>query len=45
MSGYCTLVYGHVHCSPGPVLVDGIEVLPRSCYCACHGKPKKGARR
>ena len=45
MSGVCTLEFGHQYCSPGPVLVDGVEVLPQSCYCRCHGKPKKGARR
>ncbi|MFK3734082.1 hypothetical protein ACI2LJ_27875 [Streptomyces sp. NPDC088090] len=44
MSGVCTLEWGHPHCSPGPVYVDGIEVLPQSCYCQCHAKPKKVRR-
>ncbi|WP_157594817.1 hypothetical protein [Streptosporangium amethystogenes] len=44
ISGVCTLDFGHPHCSPGPVYVDGIEVLPQSCYCDCHSKPKKVRR-
>lgn len=37
-SGYCTVDYGHQYCSPGPVRADGVEVLPRSCFCPCHDK-------
>lgn len=38
VSGACTLEYGHRYCSPGPVMVGDTEVLPRSCFCPCHGK-------
>lgn len=38
VSGACTLDYGHRYCSPGPVMVGDTEVLPRSCFCPCHGK-------
>lgn len=45
VSGVCTLAFGHQYCSPGPVRVDGVEVLPQKCFCHCHGKPKRGVRR
>ncbi|MFB7936688.1 hypothetical protein [Streptomyces sp. NPDC056049] len=45
ISGYCSLDYGHRYCSPGPLVVHGEEILPRSCFCVCHGKPKKGVGR
>lgn len=40
ISGYCRKdgkVQGHEYCSPGPVMVGNTEVIPRSCYCRCHG--------
>ena len=36
VSGACQLDYGHQYCDPGPVMVRGTQVLPRSCFCPCH---------
>lgn len=41
LSGLCRgdgKVWGHRYCFPGPVMVGDTEVLPRSCFCPCHGK-------
>ena len=36
ISGACQLDYGHRFCSPGPVMVRDVQVLPQSCFCSCH---------